>query len=67
MNDKQPFGDPGRPCESVSKMRTADHFEPWCPVHHHWLNGSPAVPVMDAEIARLKRLPVSADASQVKP
>ena len=38
------------PCVKVSKMRSAGVFDDWCCIHHHWLNGMPALSVLDAEM-----------------
>lgn len=38
------------PCASVLKMRSAETFDRWCFVHHHWLNGDEAESVVDRAI-----------------
>lgn len=48
-------------CCAASKLRHIDkdgaqHFESWCIVHHHWLNGAKAQTVLEREMAYLQSL-----------
>ena len=56
-----PESDLSAACCAVERLRCIDkdgheNFEPWCCVHHHWLNGAKAQTVYEREVAYFKSL-----------
>lgn len=47
------------PCAKVRKLRASnggiEAWDDWCYVHHHWLNGAPAMDITEKMIRDVER------------